>query len=546
MATIQEENKKILRRALDVIVGMDVPFVEVQSVTATGNYIGSSGEVNGTVETPNLMDLSNGGFLNDGLAIPLGNDTDGFVAQINTPLILSVTLAEASDSGLAVIGYLDGALHKWEFSGSGASRTVTIPGNAKRIIINRVIGGEAFWFDNASLISCNLQLRAVETKVDNPELQMSEIDIEGYEPNDITDVIGYIGTGYPIYYTSGYPGDMAPARKFYLGEPIEFEDKTVKIKGYDATYFLDEEFGGDLIGNPSTDRGAGINVYFDKLADIVRKAGVDLDYINTNEGYRYEDGMPIFIPKKSKRAIIAQAVNLFRWDFWSSPYDPIYINYVDAGIPKMWTGKDTSKAKTIELTTRPRVLVDPVINEINMTIGEVWVSSSQTVDTISVQGTQIGETSDPYYSFTTSSGTVSKITPYSYRITASGSATISGRLIYFYDPTISGTGWTPLTVTGAGQGISVTLEDFYSGAMYQNAGGTLGSGWAFQLPALLNRSNISYEFDFRGDPNLQPRDYIKVDIDGSGTLVDMTIDNIELRHEGGGTSSTIVARKGFI
>lgn len=293
MPTIAEENKKLLRQALDVIVGMDIPFEDVSSVSAAGNYAGSSGIINQAPQRVNLMDLSNGGFLNDGLAAPLDSNTGGYVSQISTNLVLSITLAAASDEDVVIVGYLDGKMHKWTFSGSGANRTVTIPADPKRIVVNRVVCGEAFWFDNSNLISCDLQLRAVETKIDNPELQMSEIDIEGYEPNDVTDVIGYIGTGYPIYYTAGYQDDMAPLRKFYLGEPIEFENKTVKIKGYDATYFLDEEFSGDLIGNPdAATGGAGINVYFNKIAEIISDAGIDLDYQNNNIGYRYEDGMP--------------------------------------------------------------------------------------------------------------------------------------------------------------------------------------------------------------------------------------------------------------
>lgn len=540
MPTLAEENKKILRRSLDVLVGMDIPFVEISSVTATGNYSGSSEEVNGTMQEPILMDLSNGGFKNDGLSIPLGSDTDGFVSDIGTPLVLSVTLANASNDDLVVVGYVDGQIHKWTFSGSGANRTVTIPADTKRIVVNRVVCGEAFWFDNSNLISCTLQLRSVDTKVDNPELQMSEIEIEGYEPNDITDIIGYIGTGYPIYYTSGYPGDMAPMRKFYLGEPIEFEDKTVKIKGYDATYFLDDEFGGVGVDFGPYPDDIGLYVYAEKISEMLTDSGVDHEFWEEDFG---EFGpstfltSEFFIEPQPKRSVIAQAVNIFRL---STGYYPFQINYIDAGIPKLWVGVNKGTPVTLENISRPKVIIDPIIKTVNLNLYDPMIKASSTIETVDVQGAAIFDTSDPYYSFTSGSGTITYLTPYSYKLEGNGSIVISGEKIELYAGMKSGVPMLPMSVTSGTNGIEIDLGNNYLFGNYRY------EGFQAALQYLLQRSNISYEFEYRGDPNLQPRDYIRADIDGSGTLVDMTIDTIELKHEGGGTSSTIVARKGFI
>ena len=555
MPTIAEENTKILRRALDVIVGMDIPLEEVTSVTASGYYPGSTGIINGSPQTPTLMDLSGGGFQNNGLAVPLGDDTSGYVADIGEPLTLTVTLAENSDEDIVVIGYVGGIIHKWDFSGSGSSRTLTIPGNDKRIIISRLVCGQAFWFDNNSLVSCNLQLRAVETKADNPELQMSEIDIEGYEPNDITDVIGYIGTGYPIYYTSGYADDMSPVRRFYLGESIEIESKIVKIVGYDSTYFLDEDFGGTYIGRPESDQGEGetdgVNSYFNRIADMIRNAGVDLEYINNYTEERYSsplDSYPVFIPQQPKRTVISTMVNFFRYISWSSehdPYDlPVYINYVDAGRPRMWTGKDEDTAVTLDYITRPKITVEPIIKTIEMNGYFPRVNSSGTIETVSVSGAKIVETSDPYYSFSASSGTLTRLGPYSYKIKGDGNITISGRkIVYIPLSPLDPDDALPITIGWGSNGVVVKFDEVLID------GGILGTAffnWDRRFQTLLSRSNILYEFDFRGDPKLQPRDFIRADVDGSGNLVDMTIDSIELKHEGGGTTSTIIARRGFI
>lgn len=538
MPTLAEENKKILRRSLDVLVGMDIPFVEISSVTATGNYSGSSEEVNGTMQEPILMDLSNGGFKNDGLAIPLGDDTDGFVSEIGTNLVLTITLEESSNNRVVVVGYIGGIIHKWGFSGSGSSRTITIPGNTERIIVNRVICGELFWFDNSNLVSCNLQLRAVETKADNPELQMSEIEFEGYEPNDITDIIGYIGTGYPIYYTSGYPGDMAPMRKFYLGEPIEFEDKTVKIKGYDATYFLDDEYGG-FFGNDD----AGMVTYAEAIDAMLTQSGVDHSFVpySAYDGEDYHEGA-FLIDKGPKRSAIAQAVNIFRDEDVARPF---IVNYVDAGIPKLWTGPNTKAPVILENISRPKNIIDPILKEINVNVYTVVRAVSSAIETIDVSGATIYEASDPYESFTVNTGTVETIDLYTCKIEASGSVTISGRKIVKAPIHTGGAGtpyMLPLTVTSGNNGVAVNLDDIFFVSILDDANDDI----VILIRKLMARSNISYEFEYRGDPKLQPRDYIRADIDGSGTLVDMTIDTIELKHEGGGTSSTIVARKGFI
>lgn len=538
MPTLAEENKKILRRSLDVLVGMDIPFVEISSVTATGNYSGSSEEVNGTMQEPILMDLSNGGFKNDGLAIPLGDDTDGFVSEIGTNLVLTITLEESSNNRVVVVGYIGGIIHKWGFSGSGSSRTITIPGNTERIIVNRVICGELFWFDNSNLVSCNLQLRAVETKADNPELQMSEIEFEGYEPNDITDIIGYIGTGYPIYYTSGYPGDMAPMRKFYLGEPIEFEDKAVKIKGYDATYFLDDEYGG-FFGNDD----AGMVTYAEAIDAMLTQSGVDHSFVpySAYDGEDYHEGA-FLIDKGPKRSAIAQAVNIFRDEDVARPF---IVNYVDAGIPKLWTGPNTKAPVILENISRPKNIIDPILKEINVNVYTVVRAVSSAIETIDVSGATIYEASDPYESFTVNTGTVETIDLYTCKIEASGSVTISGRKIVKAPIHTGGAGtpyMLPLTVTSGNNGVAVNLDDIFFVSILDDANDDI----VILIRKLMARSNISYEFEYRGDPKLQPRDYIRADIDGSGTLVDMTIDTIELKHEGGGTSSTIVARKGFI
>ena len=139
---------------------------------------------------------------------------------------------------------------------------------------------------------------------------------------------------------------------------------------------------------------------------------------------------------------------------------------------------------------------------------------------------------------------MTRINPYTCKITGNGNINLSGKALEFSPPQPDPEDYLPVYNEVQTGGVTVSFEDFYGGSI---TGSAIYFNWASRIfKTLLNRSNISYEFDFRGDPNLQPRDYIRADIDGSGTLVDMTIDTIELKHEGGGTVSTITARKGFI
>lgn len=65
------------------------------------------------------------------------------------------------------------------------------------------------------------------------------------------------------------------------------------------------------------------------------------------------------------------------------------------------------------------------------------------------------------------------------------------------------------------------------------------------LENLLERSPVTGSFTWKGDPRMQPRDIIhfhRLD----GTVEDITIESITLKHEGGGTTAEITYRKGII
>ena len=77
--------------------------------------------------------------------------------------------------------------------------------------------------------------------------------------------------------------------------------------------------------------------------------------------------------------------------------------------------------------------------------------------------------------------------------------------------------------------------------------GTETHGTAFPDDAINSffmRSNVTGQFTWKGDPRMQPRDVVTFHrLDGS--TEDITLEDITITHEGGGTSAEITYRKGI-
>lgn len=105
----------------------------------------------------------------------------------------------------------------------------------------------------------------------------------------------------------------------------------------------------------------------------------------------------------------------------------------------------------------------------------------------------------------------------------------------------------PKSYTTTGQGVTVEpKKTLFSGSISINTNGTT----SVLLPdagykALLNRSNKTGSFTWKGDPRMQPRDVFTF-VYKDGTTEERTIESINLKHEGGGTVATITYRKGIV
>ena len=551
MSTIAEENKKILRQAMDVVVGGENPQDPMPTYEFTGYYSESSGILNADPENITLMDLSGGGFLNDGRAEPLSADTPGYLSVIGQVMRITLTgtSGERRFEGATLIGLVDGKYKRWRAYYSGDDQTtLTIPKSSSRIRIMRLVPGPAIMFNKASLIDCTLQLRSVETTADNPELQLSEIEFSAIPETQVIESgtlqidLAEMQSG-TIYYTAGYPGDMSPVRKFYVSEIPTVTDGAITFRGEDATRFLPESTGGVYVGGGyNVEDGGGARKIVAKIHEMLEAAGIDHDYNNFPNTRPYNGGANTFISNDmSPRAIIAHVVNILCNT--DNGVGSIKVNYVDAGRPRLWVGYQGG-AKTLKKISRPQISIDPLIGTVKFNDYLSSVLDSEVIETINVTDTVIRTTSKPYYDFTASSGRIEKLSHYSYKLTASGSVTVRGHPIslYGFDDKL------PYVHTDeyVRHGKTITVPDVNEiGSEAAEGGGWYSSAYTV-AEALLSRENILYTFDYRGDPNLQPRDYIRVDVKGNGRLTDMTIDHIEIRHENGGMISTITAREGFI
>ena len=168
---------------------------------------------------------------------------------------------------------------------------------------------------------------------------------------------------------------------------------------------------------------------------------------------------------------------------------------------------------------------------------------------------------------------ISVISPYSIKLTASANTTytLTGQKIIFSTTAAN----DPYIATNNEGGTEFDLDDQQ---LLAYDGGSLTKE---AITAMLDRSNVTYEFVYRGNPHIQPRDILNVEvanwttdyitIDGLYPDVDlypsedlypyavyekkrqmhtevipMTCETVTLEHQNGGLTSQITARKGVI
>ena len=593
MATIQEENRKHLRQALHVSCGFRETDAEPTSMTAANNVKVLDGLVNMDPILPGaiLMDLAGQGFKNTGEAIPMETDTDSYgygyissgVAQSNGTFANkpSVTLRAAKTWDIITIAlrgqYGETEVIKKAPVWAGNKTTIYIdswiPG--ERVYITGVFLGMTWLWNNDNLLSVNLDLRGVNTEIGG-ELEVSSIEIEAYERTDYTDIIGRFQEGSPIWYSAGYAGDMSRKRKFYLSEPVTWDDNILRVCGQDLTPKLDN-YRPTMIESYGSTTSVDLTIV-ERVEDALSEIQYEVVGHTPPYSQRYVLAAQVFYyVGENARSIISQYTDVYR------DGTKFAVAYVDAGIPTLMYG-NIGAWRTIYADEIADLIshAEANINRIEIHLPEYYTQWS---DNIAQVETTAGKNyfvdlDPPVYldaDITPTPTSFSTINPekFTFKAAASTTYTISGWQA-LSDETA---GNNPFVAQGSGTGVTKKLDFTLPLLIGDSPDKSLTHD---AIVDLLNRSNIVYEFTYRGNPHIQPRDVLNVELatweDREKTIAGlypaldlypaadlypfgkyrtvrrmvktweiMTVDSIRMEHtEGGGFSSKITARKGVV
>jgi hypothetical protein len=582
---IVEANKLPLRPAMDVIVSVDETPDKATAVSATNIMTAYEGNANvidaGAVVT--LMDLCNGGVVNNGQARPIqtgslpSGSKYGYIASelcgadgtfTNVP---TVTISADDEWDYLTLMLYDSkgnytqkvvSYPTWS-SGSTVVPIETFTPN-ERLHIAKVSLGKAWQFDNRSLVEMDVELRGVNQHIEDGtnELEGSEIDLTAYVGADgdkWIDIFSRMQKYAAISFAAGYTDDMCDVRKFYLTEcEYDSHNKTLRIRGCDATIaFMDRDFYGKYV--PSTKANVRQN-YFDTIREMILDCGIvpeESGEVPSGTGTASAD---LFFEKESRRQIISRSCGMY-----TDP-DEFAITYRDGGIPELIAGTvDTTweidEEDVADFTTEIEMNVRSFETDL------FTYSVSNTVEEVASQTEAIAgesyilEASAPFYSITgvTSdnggAGTATAITPYTLKLvcTRSGNLSVQGYLIKKNTKASD----NPRVVTDTNQrGITVELEERMK--IVSDDEVTINA-----LQRMLDVSNLKYKFKWRGNPHMKTQDLIKMKRTSTGVRfpeeylypseeiypkggadIMMRITSISLEFEqGGGLISEIEARR---
>lgn len=587
MTTINEENRKTLRKSMKVVCDFQETDSDPTSIVPVGiaeEYEGLAG-LNSLLDTIVLMDLSGNGFLNDGSALPIQPETDtyryGYMsadASLPDGTFVSpfgVTLSADENWDIVTLEVADerGNVETRLITPHWVSGTATIyidswtPG--ERAYIVGVHLGKYWRWDNSTLLDVSLDLRGVNTEIGG-ELEVSSIEIQAYEPNNYTEVIGRIPKGSPIRYLAGYGGDMSEIRQFYLSEDVSWDNNVLTVRGQDASMFLEDDT------TPTKVEYGNLNIGY-RLWNRFQSILADINYTEKGTYPNILTGDIVLILKEgTSRSLISQYMNICCDEDYIKPI------YVDAGIPILyWNGINRAWDIYADEIAELNILVEHNINEINAVIEDYYYQYFAEIETVEATSgkTYFVNLDNPALSesnihINPSPTSMSLIDFNTVKFVAAATTTYT---VYGYEAMTELTNSNnPYVVQNSEKGITYTFSDPMP-IMDAN----IGSVTKLCLPTLLSRSNIVYEFTYRGNPHIQPRDTINVEIatwvtsqvvlDGLYPETDlypatdlypnatykkvrhmekewvmMTVDSVTIEHSEGGTTSKIRARKGAV
>ena len=472
-------------------------------------------------------------------------------------ILASITVASEGVSTITVGGnnYTATGLDVIPINANSATLTFTADDPNGRSYINYIIPGAEFSITNDNLISCTLALRGNLSAKDHT-WEQSEIEIQMYYPNNIGNAFAYINDNFPITYQAGYDSDLSDERKFYLSEAITQENNVITIKGVDASYLLDnrtipEQWYSSLVGQ------AHKTLYYKFITEI-KSAGIKLKHIQAwNESGSVTMQYAV-LPEMSARDFVANVMNLtLNHTRGGTKYA---IQFVDAGIPTIEHGNGKTYGKTWNInksdcgdwaenyeqniaaifdTNTDRKFAETftfpnVVDYNNIATGQRGYVNQIIEYSLDGYYRNVGEYSlgDSPYKFQVITNTPNR---YVIKVTQKGTETF---VVSGFPARITG-GATKYSNPNGLTGVSYECEPFVYGNI------TDGTDPIFNYRSIFNRSIRTGKFTWKGDPRMQPLDYLNITNDtgdGRGNIT-ARVTSIELTHEAGGTVANIEWRE---
>lgn len=569
MPTIADANANTIRPGMQVFCGITYAGDAELSFEVEDALIYDNLE---NEEPANLTDLAGDGFPLDGSCVEYTAGMDGIGAISDVGAIMTITVTStAVIPGVTIRCSGEGEVHvEGEVYPLRDGMVVPVDRRwallefhsveGRRIIVWNISAGANITWTNKDIVSVVVALRS-DLSVVTQDLQTSDIEIQAYWPDDISEVVTAIGDDAPLWYYAGYPGDYSPMRTFYVCEEINQEDNIITIKGEDAMGRLDYETEAMLL---SAARNGPARSLYSIIMDLIKDAGIQVS-CQSRPAAQPGSGR-IIIPEATAGEIVANIMHLAHsGTFWPT--------YVDAGIPRLTWSVPTKKwdiyeedcgSVSIELVRNVRKLL-PSDKKYGIKSTVSDKDSSAPVDLIGA----IDEVDDVHPETLDFDGYWENVQVYgaaklvSYTLTEAvyehgqtkaskavkawlsvaknknelgdSQAAVFGREIKITRDTSS---------QRIGRlGTTETIEVLSLGTEYFDEEKTQ---LAYPRYArIFELRNESGKFTWKGNPKMQPRDVFRFHrLDGS--YYNCTIQEIILTHEGGGLTAEITYRKGVV
>lgn len=359
MSAIDVQNAKQIRDPMDVLITLSLGTDIAMTYSGYSSAKVADGVLNqSSWPMRGLADLQGNGFPLDGSRVLYNPNTSpsqtngklGVRGNVGQPVSVTAT---GNDTIAALAITVTGAA-----SVTLSGRTTEITGNRvtlqllnttaaltfqpssedRRIEIITALPEADFVINNDNLIKATVSLRS-DLSIIDPTLPESELNVEVYQDDDVSEAVASIPEDTPITYQAGYPRDMSPVRKFYVSGQVTWADNVLSIHAVDAVHFLDITPGvAWWIKDP-----LGFRWVFTALLGA---AGIDAED-DWSVSWDTEPGRLAIPPGITARDTVARIIWAFRVKGPIGAYkgEPFWASYVDAGRPVFRATNETPWAK---------------------------------------------------------------------------------------------------------------------------------------------------------------------------------------------------------